>query len=92
MLTPVRLVASPFALLTLSTPFLSWSRCLHALDDLFSKLVEAVSEVGKREEECRVVEKETDRLLRWQGGTTRLEVRWMIVGVGYEREGYCCFR
>lgn len=51
--------------------------------------MEAVSEVGKREEEYRVVEKETDRLLRWQGGTTRLEVRRMIVSVGREMEG--CF-
>lgn len=45
------------------------------LDDLFSNLVEAVSEVGKREEECRVVERETDRLLRWQDGTARFQVR-----------------
>lgn len=90
MRTPVRLVAPPFTFLALFTPLRSFSRCLHALDDLFSKLVEAVSEVGKREEECRVVEKETDRLLRWQGGTTRLEVRWMIVGVGHEMEGCCC--
>ena len=58
------------------------------LDVLFSKLVEAVSEVGKREEECRVVEKETDRLLRWQGGTTRLEVRLMGIGVGGEMDGW----
>lgn len=51
------------------------SRCLHELDELFSKLMEAVSEVGKREEEYRVVENETDELLRRQGGSTRLEVR-----------------
>lgn len=57
-----------------SPPPPSIFRCLHELDELFSKLVEAVSEVGKKEEEYRVVENETDKLLRRQGGSTRLEV------------------
>lgn len=60
--------------LSLSVVYPFGSRRLHALDELFSQLVEAVSEVGKREEECRGMEDETDKMLARQGGPTRLQV------------------
>ncbi|CAM9550222.1 unnamed protein product, partial [Ectocarpus fasciculatus] len=46
---------------------------LHALGDVFSKVVEAMSEVGRREEECRLVERETEKMLSRQGGNTRFQ-------------------
>lgn len=49
-------------------------RYLHALGDVFSKVVEAMSEVGMREEECRLVERETEKMLSRQGGNTRFQV------------------
>ncbi|CAM9408463.1 unnamed protein product [Ectocarpus sp. 12 AP-2014] len=47
---------------------------LHALGEVFSKVVEAVSEVGRREEECRSVERETEKMLSRQGGNVRLQL------------------
>lgn len=47
---------------------------MHALVELFSRLVEAVAESGKREEECRLVEDKADELLS-DGDVTHLEVR-----------------
>ncbi|CAM9537152.1 unnamed protein product [Ectocarpus sp. 6 AP-2014] len=47
---------------------------LHALGEVFSKVVEAISEVGRREEECRLVERETEKMLSRQGGTVRLQL------------------
>lgn len=48
-------------------------RCLHTLLDSFSALVEAVSETGKRQEECRAVEDDTDALLS-EGEAAHMEV------------------
>lgn len=45
------------------------------LGDVFSKVVEAVSEVARREEECRLVEDETEKLLSRRGGINHLQVR-----------------
>ncbi|CAN0196997.1 unnamed protein product, partial [Hapterophycus canaliculatus] len=47
---------------------------LHELGDVFSKVVEAVSELGRREEECRKLEVEGDRMLARYGGSGQLEV------------------
>ncbi|CAB1114268.1 unnamed protein product [Ectocarpus sp. CCAP 1310/34] len=47
---------------------------LHALGEVFSKIVEAMSEVGRREEECRSVERETEKMLSRQGGNVRLQL------------------
>ncbi|CAM9785312.1 unnamed protein product [Ectocarpus sp. 4 AP-2014] len=47
---------------------------LHALGEVFSKVVEATSEVGRREEECRSVERETENMLSRQGGNVRLQL------------------
>lgn len=38
-------------------------------------LVEAVSDAGKMEEECRLLEDETDEIVSLQGGTTQLQVQ-----------------
>lgn len=42
--------------------------------ELFGALVEAVSESGKRQEECRALEDDTDALLA-EGETAHMEVR-----------------
>lgn len=49
-------------------------RNLHRLVELFGELVEAVSESGKRQEECRALEDDTDALLA-EGETVHMEVR-----------------
>lgn len=41
---------------------------------MFSKVVDALSEVGKREEECRLVEDETEKMLSHRGGADYLQV------------------
>lgn len=57
-----------------SASSLAFSRRLQVLGDVFSKLVEAVPEVAKREEECRLVEDETEKMLSRRGGIDHLQV------------------
>lgn len=57
-----------------SSSMLCNARQLHALGEVFSMVVESMSEVGRREEECRLVERETEKMLSRQGGNVRLQV------------------
>lgn len=52
------------------------------MDDVFSKLVETVPEVTKREEECHSLEDEAARIVSHQGGPSLMQVR----------RGKICFR
>eukprot|EP00903_Cladosiphon_okamuranus_P020118 g18474.t1 len=47
---------------------------LHVLGDVFSQAVEAVSEVARREAECRLVEDETEKMLLRRGGINHLQL------------------
>lgn len=58
-----------------SSPAPFFCRRISALDKAFSRLVEAVSDAGKLEEECRLLEDETDEIVSLQGGTTQLQVQ-----------------
>lgn len=58
------------------------------LGDVFSKVVEAVSEVARREEECRLVEDETEKMLSRRGGIDHLQVKRDSARMGI-REGVC---
>lgn len=49
-------------------------RRLHEMDNVFSKLVETVPEVTKREEECHSLEDETARIVSHQGGSSLMQV------------------
>lgn len=69
------------------SPGLPTFRYLHTLGDVFSEVVEALSEVGKREEECRLVEDETEKMLSRRGGADYLQVK-----TGQQKKSGLCLK
>lgn len=67
------------------------ARRLHVLGDVFSKVVEAVPEVARREEECRLVEDETEKSLSRLGGIDHLQVRTYVCSLGCVRVSRCFY-